>query len=187
MVEYRFKCKYCKSGFSLEQLRDDHEKECGRMGTQEKAPVSDQPKKMLHCRRCRAEAETIKDLSRHVLEMHREERAALISQAGKRYHADLKKLDAAAGGSGQGAEGEHGGHAAGTAGAQADPPAAEKTARPQRTNGKPNGAACCPTCGGVVPEATAILISALQAEGLAELQAFAAARVARKFLGGARA
>ena len=150
--------------------------------------MSDQPTKVLHCRRCGAEAANIKELSRHVLEVHRAERAAMISEAGKRYHADRKKMDTAAGGNGHGAEGEHGENGASTAGARrVNLAAVGKTAGTERASITANGAACCPTCGGVVPEETATLISALQAEGLAELQAFAAARVARKFLGGARA
>ena len=180
-IRYRFKCRFCESRFSLEQQRDAHEPECGRIG--EPQPPSAAPRRtsaMLHCRRCGAEAATIKEMSQHVLAVHRAERAALISASGRRYHADLRKMDAALGG-GEPAEvpslarPEHG----------AGP--ARAGAVPATTHAAPcmGGGPVCPTCGGPVPETTAQFVAELRTLGISEEQAFAASRAARRILAAA--
>lgn len=179
---YRFKCKFCGSQFSLEQQLEAHERECGRIGGEQEALMSDPPKKILHCRRCKAPFPDLKSLSRHARDVHADEHRALVSASLKAYHTDRRKMDKAAlaGGSAEGSERARPVHGPSTAEAHA--PAAAPAAIAASPRPRKGHRSSCPLCGGTLPAATATLVAELRQVGLPEEQAFAAARVARKVL-----
>jgi hypothetical protein len=151
--------------------------------------MADTPKKMLHCRRCGEGFPNIQALSLHVRAAHGAERAATISAGLKKHHADQKKSEPVVGGE-PAASIDRARPVRGAIPARPDPTVGAIAHAPSGGNGHDTGCrptepagALCPTCGGVVPVITAQLVSALQAEGLAEAHAFVAARIARKVFG----
>jgi len=191
MVEYRFKCKFCQSRFSLAQQCEAHEKDCAT--AEERAAAAAEPErgaeemtegvaveKVLHCRRCGVGFPSLKELAAHVRTEHAAEFRQAASAGTRRRYEETRKIDQAI--------------AAKQPPAPAGPSAATPRApavhgplphRPAAAVAAPPGpspgpAACCPTCGGPLPVLVANLVGALTRAGFAELQAFEAARIMRQ-------
>jgi hypothetical protein len=167
-MKHRFTCKHCGSRFSLAQERETHEKECGKVNaaSQERnrnASATEKP-----CKYCGEVFTNFGEYGAHRWAAHREEVLAELRRKREQRKADGTKIDAAIKGKPNGK------------GASAPPPA--------RTSGFTSAhEPTCPTCGGTLPATTAQLVIELTAAGIPEVQAFAAARIARRVLGNERA
>ena len=204
-LQYRFKCRFCESRFSLEQQRDAHEEQCGFVEApvakpQEAPSTSANGHRPIICKRCEYVSPGLKEHSAHLLEAHREETLAHRRQLADHRKAEDTRIDAGAAPAGKvckrcgyraenfGALGRHMRQEHPEAYRNHSQPAAAPATRATGTPGEQpvhatgNGH-CCPTCGGQVPETTAALLVELRTLGLSEEQAFAASRAARRILG----
>lgn len=169
-MAYRFACRHCESRFSLEVQRDQHEEDCGKMGTAQKG-LAVKPSRAIPCKRCRAAGVDatfahIKDVMAHIREVHGADFKAKHTEGIRRRARELKKIDAAVRGEA-------------SAGASHAKGGIKKTTRSEPA---PNGH-LCPLCGGDLPATTAQLVAELTGMGISEAQAFEAARIARRVLG----
>lgn len=162
-MKHKFVCKHCGSRFSLDQEREAHEKECGKVDAPSRernrnASATEKP-----CKYCGEVFTNFGEYGAHRWAAHREEVLAEVRRSREQRKTDERKIDAAIKGkpNGKGA---------------AAPPAA-RTSRSASAH-EPT----CPTCGGALPATTAELVSELRAAGIPEPQAFAAARIARRVL-----
>jgi len=164
-MSYRFKCRHCESQFSLEQQRDAHEAECGKVGSAPEAGETKPKNDPRPCKYCGQVFTNFGEYGKHRWDVHREEVLAELAKKRGARKADEKKIDAAIKDNG----------------ASAAPPPSVKTSRSQPVHAPSNGQTC-PTCGGPLSEATAQLVAELVREGITEAQAFTAARIARRIL-----
>jgi hypothetical protein len=165
-MSYQFKCRHCGSQFSLQQQLDAHEPDCAKAGNTKKGRRRTPPAGIA-CKRCQALGKdprfpNIAEQMRHVRSEHADDFQAK-HLAGVRQGRKKKNHRAIA-------EGKRSQRPAASR-RMAGPPAA-------RANG-----ATCPTCGGIIPAATAQLVGELTAAGFSEAAALEAARIARKVLG----
>jgi len=166
-MAYRFDCRHCGSKFSLEQQKDAHEAECGKVGSAPEGGETKPKSDPRPCKYCGQVFTNFGEYGKHRWDVHREEVLAELAKKREARKADEKKIDAAI---------KINGHGAGAA----PPPSVKRSrARPEHAPG--NGQSC-PMCGGPVPEATAQLVAELMHEGITEAQAFTAARIARRVL-----
>jgi len=167
-MSYRFKCRHCESQFSLEQQRDLHERECGKVGSPLEGGEM-KPKSDPHvCKYCDQVFTNFGEYGKHRWEVHRDEVLAELAKKREARKADEKKIDRAIKVNGQGA------------GAGPPPSVKRSRARPEHA---PSNGQNCPTCGGPLSATTTQLISELTAAGIPEIKAFEAARIARRLLG----
>ena len=206
-LQYRFKCRFCESRFSLEQQRDAHEEQCGLVEApvakpQEAPSTSANGHRPIICKRCEYVSPGLKEHSAHLLEAHREETLAHRRQLADHRKAEDTRIDAGAAPAGKvckrcgyhaenfGALGRHMRQEHPEAYRNHSQAAAAPATRATGTPGAPpvrnagNGH-CCPTCGGQLPETTAQLVAELRTLGISEEQAFAASRAARRILAAA--
>jgi hypothetical protein len=168
---YRFTCRFCSNKFSLEVLRDNHEKECGRVAPEietlkEERVMPGNGRRPINCKHCGHTSPGLTEHNIHLLEVHRAATLAARREKFEERRAEDSRID-------RGIMAREEGRSSG---------ALSEAPRAEPVHGPGNGH-CCPTCGGTLPVVTAQLVAALQAEGIAEVQAFAAARIARRILG----
>ena len=163
-VAYKFTCKHCGSRFSLAQELEEHEVECGKAGSPEE-PAPPEQARARACKYCGQVFQNFGEYGAHRWAEHREEVLTELAKKRQERKADEKKIDA-------GIAGKKTGEVPGTS------PQRRRTSPPAT---QPNGATC-PTCGGVIPARTAQLVKELTDLGIAESQAFEAARIARRVL-----
>jgi PHP family Zn ribbon phosphoesterase len=165
-VAYKFTCKHCGSRFSLAQELEEHEAECGRAGSPEEPAPPPEEAKARTCKYCGQVFQNFGEYGAHRWAAHKKEVLEELHRRRDQRKADEAKIDSAI----------HG-----------QPGKGRRTAHPQRA--APAGdastrGATCPTCGGLIPATTAQLIKELSDLGIAEPQAFEAARIARQIFGG---
>jgi len=168
-MSYRFKCRFCESRFSLEQQLNDHEQECGKVGTgqadQEDQTAGKSPQ-VRKCKYCHETFTNFGEYGTHRWAAHRDEVMADLKKSRERRKTDEAKIDAAI-------------QRKPDNGAVATKPGG----RPRSEGPETTSASPCPLCGGALPASTAQLVGELTAAGLSEDQAFSAAKIARRVLG----
>lgn len=204
-LQYRFKCRFCESRFSLEQQRDTHEEQCGLVDApaaspQEGTSMSANGRHPITCKHCGHISPGLKEHSKHLLDVHREETLAHRRQLAENRQAEDARIDA--GGPETGKVCKRCGYRAENFGdlgrhmRQKHPEAyrnhahagADPAGNASGTPGAPavhapRSGHVCPTCGGQLPQDTAQLLTELLALGISETQAFVAARIARRVFG----
>lgn len=170
VVSYRFECKHCGSKFSLEVQRDNHQAECGRVGMTDERPepaapskAGASPSRVYRCKWCEMICSTFAEYGRHRWEAHRDLVLAELAKKRLEQKVDERIIDDAI-------KNRRTPEATGISTRERKAPAPKNG-----TNGK-----TCPTCGGHLPAATAQLVTELTKAGIDELQAFEAARIARR-------
>jgi hypothetical protein len=160
---YRFKCRLCEEPFSLEQLRDEHERGC--LNVTADRTVKDSAR-ILKCKYCGKPCEGFGDYGRHRWEAHREHVLADQNKARAQRKAAAVKIDAAI--------------------AKPDPPAgsgAPPTSTRSTSHQPVENGHLCPTCGGPLPETAAQCLTELQEAGFNDADALEALRIARRVFG----
>ena len=165
-MNYRFKCRFCQSRFSLEQQLNDHERRCGAVGTAQTDGTAGGSTQIRNCKYCGAPFTDFGAYGRHRWEAHRPEVLADLKKSRERRKTDEAKIDAAI-------------QRKPDNGAVATKPGG----RPRSEGPETTSASPCPLCGGALPASTAQLVGELTAAGLSEDQAFSAAKIARRVLG----
>ena len=163
-MAYKFQCKHCGSRFSLAQELEAHEGACGQVGAKKGEGPTTKAGEPRPCKYCGKLFANFGEYGAHRWSAHREEVLADLARSREQRKADERKIDAAIKGNGR------------------QRPGGSRSIRPNGT--APIQEATCLTCGGMLPPRTAHLIEELRAAGIPELQAFQAALIASKMLGG---
>jgi hypothetical protein len=165
---HKFQCKHCGSRFSLAQELEAHEGPCGAAGADHRRPEEKKKgsSQIIKCKHCSEIFENFGEYGRHRWAAHREQELAAQAEARRQRKTDEAKIDAGLASRGNGKS---------TRAAEIRP--GPGPAEPAATG------PTCPTCGGILPEATSQLIRELAAAGIPEAQAFEAARIARRIFG----
>jgi len=164
-MSYRFKCRLCEEPFSLEQLRDEHERECVNVNSGPTERTAKDSTRIINCKYCNKPCKGFGGYGRHRWEAHRAEVLADTKNSRAQRKVDEAKID--------------------TAIANQDPPRGSGAPAPstRSTARRPVEIGhLCPTCGGAMPETAAQLLGELQEAGFADADALEVLRIARRVL-----
>ncbi len=164
---YRFRCRFCEQPFSLEQLRDEHERlsECRNVNSGPTDRTAEDSTRVINCKYCGKPCQGFGEYGSHRWAVHKAEVLTDQKKARAQRKADEPKIDATIAGQGP------------TRKSVVRAPVTASTAQ------RPVEIQHCPTCGGHMPETAAQLLTELQDAGFNDGDALEALRIARRIFG----